>query len=287
MRIQKALAIALVGSAALVTASFALGMGPGMMGGAFGGSGGGGAGSKGTAKPTAAQLTGVRDQVNGWLGSNGFKGFKVAEIMAFTNNDYVAVHDTSGKPAFELLTDLNTNWLMEEPPSMMWNTRYGVMGDFGSRVSPMMGGSMMSGGWNGWYGRRRQGRDNRKAVAIANSGSRRRTPASGSRVTPAAWRWASSPATTPSTQPSTARPTGCSPSTPRQVPSGITAGTAHSSAKSSSRARTSLSDDRLVLHAEQLSSAHGWGRCSLLLSMRDLQLFFGGAAARPGCSTSR
>ena len=148
----RALAIALVGSAALVTASLALGMGPGMMGGAFGGSGGGGAGSNGTAVPTAAQLTGVRDQVNGWLGSNGFKGFTVAEIMAFSNNDYVAVHDSKGKPAFELLTDLNTNWLMEEPPSMMWNTRYGVMGDFGSRVSPMMGGTMMSGGWNGWYG---------------------------------------------------------------------------------------------------------------------------------------
>jgi hypothetical protein len=94
----------------------------------------------------------LSDRVDSWLGENGFKGFKVAEVMAFTNNDYVAVHDTSGKPAFELLTDLNTNWLMEEPPSMMWNTRYGVMGDFGSRVGPMMGGSMMTGGWNGWYG---------------------------------------------------------------------------------------------------------------------------------------
>jgi hypothetical protein len=55
-------------------------------------------------------------------------------------------------PAFELLTDLRTNWVMEEPPSMMWNTRYGTMGEFGSRVTPMMGGSMMGGGWNAWYG---------------------------------------------------------------------------------------------------------------------------------------
>lgn len=152
-RNQRVLAIALVGSAAaLIAASLAVAMGPGMMGGAFGGTGGGGAGSTGTAKPPAAQLTGLRDQVNGWLASNGFKGFKVAEVMAFTNNDYVAVHDKSGKPAFEMLTDLNTNWLMEEPPSMMWNTRYGLMGDFGNHVSPMMGGSMMSDGWNGWYG---------------------------------------------------------------------------------------------------------------------------------------
>ncbi len=126
--------------------------GPGMMGSAFGGVGGGGAGSTGALKPTNAQLTGVIHRVNGWLAANGFKGFKVAEVMAFSNNDYVAVHDSAGKPAFEMLTDLNTNWLMEEPPSMMWNTKYGVMGDVGSRIGPMMGGFMGSGGWNSWSG---------------------------------------------------------------------------------------------------------------------------------------
>ena len=154
MRVNyRALAIGLVVTAsALVAATIAVTAGPGMMGVAFGGSGGGGAGAAGTAKPAAAQLTSLSDRVNSWLGTNGYKGFKVAEVMAFTNNDYIAVHDPSGKPAFELLTDLNANWLMEEPPSMMWNTRYGAMGTVGSRVSPMMGGSMMSGGWNGWYG---------------------------------------------------------------------------------------------------------------------------------------
>ena len=166
---ERVFSTALVGLAAgLIVAAVAAAMGPGMMGGAFGGSGGGGAGSTGTA-PTATQLTGVRDQVNGWLASNGFKGFKVAEVMAFTNNDYVAVQDKRGKPAFELLTDLNTNWLMEEPPSMMWNTRYGVMGDFGSRVGPMMGGSMMGDGWSGWYGNG-SGKvaTTAQAVAVAN-----------------------------------------------------------------------------------------------------------------------
>jgi hypothetical protein len=123
-----------------------------MMGGAFAGAGGGGAGSAGAVRPTAAQLTKVGRRVNGWLASNGFGGFKVAEVMAFTGNDYVAVHDSTGMPAFELLTDLNTNWIMEEPPSMMWNTHYGMMGDYGSRVSPMMGGWMMGGSWNRWYG---------------------------------------------------------------------------------------------------------------------------------------
>jgi hypothetical protein len=144
--------------AALVASATVLGNGPGMMGsagmmaGAFGGSGAGGAGSTGVAAPTPAQVTKIGQRVNGWLASNGFDGFKVAEVMAFTGNDYVAVHDSKGMPAFELLTDLNTNWIMEEPPSMMWNTRYGMMGDYGSRVSPMMGGWMMAGSWNRWYG---------------------------------------------------------------------------------------------------------------------------------------
>jgi hypothetical protein len=152
-RVIAVVAGALVAALSLAVAAVAAsGSGPGMMGGAFGGYGGGGAGSNGTAVPTAAQLTHVRNEVNGWLAKSGFKGFSVAEVMAFTNNDYVSVRDAQKMPAFELLTDLHTNWLMEEPPSMMWNTRYGAMGDFGSRVTPMMGGSMMGGNWNSWYG---------------------------------------------------------------------------------------------------------------------------------------
>jgi hypothetical protein len=144
--------------------------GPGMMGGAFGGVGGGGAGAAGTATPSATQLIRVGDRVNDWLAASGFKGFTVSEVMAFSNNDYVAVHDRSGKPAFELLTDLNTNWLMEEPPSMMWNTRYGMMGDFGSRVGPMMGGWYSNGGWNSWSGRGAgKVTTMAKAVSVANT----------------------------------------------------------------------------------------------------------------------
>jgi hypothetical protein len=102
--------------------------------------------------PTQAQLRHVAASVDSWLASSGFKGFHAAEVMAFTNNDYVAVHDPAGKPAFELLTDAATSWVMEEPPSMMWNTRYGAMGDLSGRAGPMMGGGMMGGGWSSWYG---------------------------------------------------------------------------------------------------------------------------------------
>ena len=145
------LALLVVAAAAAATGGGARSVvGPGMMGSAFGSVGGGGTGQAGTGRPSAAQLKTVRDRVDSWLAGDGFKGFTVSEVMAFTNNDYVAVRDASGKPAFELLTDLNTNWLMEEPPSMMWNTRYGVMGDLGSRIGPMMGGSLSGSGWNSW-----------------------------------------------------------------------------------------------------------------------------------------
>jgi hypothetical protein len=142
----------LVGLSLAFAAVTANGSGPGLMGGAAGGYGGGGSGSNGTAVPSAEQLTHVRDQVNAWLARNDFKGYTVAEVMAFTNNDYVAVRNARNIPAFELLTDLHTNWLMEEPPSMMWNTKYGAMGDLGTRATPMMGGFMMGGVWNSWYG---------------------------------------------------------------------------------------------------------------------------------------
>ena len=147
-----------------------------MMGSAFGGAGRGGASPNGTATPTVPQLQQLATRVNDWLVSSGFKGFKTAEVMAFTNNDYIAVHDTHGMPAFELLTNMKTTWVMEEPPSMMWNTQYGMMGEFGSRVTPMRGGGMMGGAmtgggsWSSWYS---PGAGNvpttRQAVTVANN----------------------------------------------------------------------------------------------------------------------
>ena len=178
-------AASLVGVASAMAAITATGpgmmggaRGHGMMGSAFGGAGGGGAGPSGTATPTVAQLEQIAAKVNSWLASSGFKGFETSEVMAFTNNDYVAVRDAHGMPAFELLTDLKTTWVMEEPPSMMWNTKHGMVGDFGTHVTPMMGGWTMGGGsWNSWYAR---GAGNvpttSQAVTVANNWLRKASP---------------------------------------------------------------------------------------------------------------
>lgn len=111
-----------------------------------------------TVTPSPAALAVVRDRVEQWLGSAGFSGFRVSEVMAFTNNDYVAVDGKNGKPAFELLVAPNRSWLMEEPASMMWSTRYGMLADTSGTLQPMPGMSMMWGGGmmgspSSWYSR--------------------------------------------------------------------------------------------------------------------------------------
>jgi hypothetical protein len=129
---------------------------PGMMGG-FGGMVGSGYGSVAPrGRVSAGDLSTVRNQVERWLNARGLTGFHVSEVMAFANNDYVAVRDATGRPAFELLTAPGSGWLMEEPPSMMWNSRYGMMRGYGRNWSGMR--SMMGGygytrpnSWNGWY----------------------------------------------------------------------------------------------------------------------------------------
>jgi hypothetical protein len=99
-----------------------------------------------SAVPTPATLAAVRDHVQQWLASAGFKGFRVSEVMAFSNNDYAAITGKNGKPAFELLVATNRSWLMEEPASMMWNTRYGMLGNTNQTFEPIPGMSMLWGG---------------------------------------------------------------------------------------------------------------------------------------------
>ncbi len=96
---------------------------------------------------TAASLRGARALVERRLAAEGLTGFRVLEVMAFANHDYAAVRDAQGRPAFELLVDPASGWLMEEPPSMMWNMRYGMRLDsrFGSLMDGAWGGGMMQG----------------------------------------------------------------------------------------------------------------------------------------------
>jgi hypothetical protein len=101
--------------------------GPGMMGGGYGGV----PATSPARSASAADLKRVRDNVDTWLHDHGFKGLQVGEVMAFANNDCLAVKDTSGRGAFELLSAPRGQWLMPEPgPNMMWNTHYGMMRGF-------------------------------------------------------------------------------------------------------------------------------------------------------------
>ena len=72
-----------------------------------------------------------------YLANYGNDDLQIAEIMQFSQNFYVEVHEAStGAGAMELLIDPYTGAVHPEPgPNMMWNTRYGHMNGMG-----MMGG---------------------------------------------------------------------------------------------------------------------------------------------------
>ena len=130
-----------------------------------------------TVSSSPAALGQVRMNVERWLARAGFTGFHVSEVMAFSDNNYVAVNDKQGKPEFELLVAPNgRNWLMEEPASMMWNTRYGMLAGVSGTVEPVPGMSMMLGGAgmmgapSSWYGKgTRQVSSLTNAVAAADA----------------------------------------------------------------------------------------------------------------------
>jgi len=65
------------------------------------------------------------------VGSN----FQASEIMEFTNNFYAAVVEKdTGKAAFEVLVDPSTGSVFPEyGPNMMWNVKYGHMGNGSSQ----------------------------------------------------------------------------------------------------------------------------------------------------------
>jgi hypothetical protein len=104
------------------------------------------------AKPlTIDQVISATQQYLKNLPNNTGAGLAPLEIMEFSNGFYAAVGDKNGG-AFEVLVDRYTGKVSPEPgPNMMWNTRYGMMGQGG--LSGMMGGGMMGqGGMSGMMG---------------------------------------------------------------------------------------------------------------------------------------
>ena len=68
-------------------------------------------------------------------------GLEVGEVMRFSNDYYVELEE-DGRPATEVLVDPDSGSIqLEFGPAMMWNTRFGMMGNVG-----MMGRRAMTGG---------------------------------------------------------------------------------------------------------------------------------------------
>ena len=95
-------------------------MGPGMMGG------------WGRNNPNTEQITidEVAEAVERYLGTYG-QDLALAEVMEFAWNFYAEVEEKStGIHAMELLIDKYTGQVYPEMgPNMMWNTKYGMMGN--------------------------------------------------------------------------------------------------------------------------------------------------------------
>lgn len=98
--------------------------------------------------PSMDQAVGVAAN---FLRRTGNKDLAIDEVMEFQNNFYVVYYERStGMGAFEMIIDKpGTGGMMrmmgngdirpEQGPSMMWNTKYGMMG-MGGGLMGMMGG---------------------------------------------------------------------------------------------------------------------------------------------------
>ena len=153
MTVKRTAALVLVAALAIlgvsVTWAFAQGgdrgwgmsrFGPGMMGYASSGSG-----------APVSDLSGAKRQAQRFADR---LDLRVGEVMRFENNYYAELVEPSGDRATEVLVNPATGavWL-EYGPAMMWNTRYGMMGESGVRgrqgIQGMMGGGSGSGGMMG------------------------------------------------------------------------------------------------------------------------------------------
>ncbi len=125
------------------------GYGPGMMSGrgGFGMMGGYGWNNRTNPNVTPLSVDQAKAAAQKYLANLNNSDLRIAEIMIFNNNAYVAVKEASTSlGAFELLVDPASQTAYPEyGPNMMWNLKYG-----GVNHSNMMGGRGygMMGGWN-------------------------------------------------------------------------------------------------------------------------------------------
>lgn len=95
----------------------------------------------------ALSLEGAVELAEAYLSDFGGESLEIAEVMQFDNHFYAqAVESETGINALEILIDPFTAGVYPEPgPNMMWNTKYGMMGNRG-----MMGsfGGMKGGARN-------------------------------------------------------------------------------------------------------------------------------------------
>jgi hypothetical protein len=95
----------------------------------------------------------AREAAVRYIDNRGDAGLKVAQITEFTNGFYARVQEQdTGAGAYELWIERSTGAAAPEPgPSIIWNTKYGIMSGYGGGdAAGMMGGSgstgMMGGG---------------------------------------------------------------------------------------------------------------------------------------------
>jgi hypothetical protein len=133
-------------------------MGPGMMGTTWdeGGQGNGAPGwgmmgrgwqdmpcDKVYANPSDSSITSLgeaEEAIDNYVRRLGYTGLHVTEVMEFERNYYaIAAEEETGIGAMELLMDKRSGAVGPEPgPNMMWNARYGMMGQ-GDGMMGMMG----------------------------------------------------------------------------------------------------------------------------------------------------
>lgn len=128
------------------------GFGPGGMMGGYGPGGmmGGSGYANGAASTNPLTVDQAKAAAEQYLANLNNADLRIAEIMVFDNNAYVAVKETSsGMGAFELLVDPAAQVAYpEHGPNMMWNQKYGALNH--EYMMGGYGGGMMRGyDWNG------------------------------------------------------------------------------------------------------------------------------------------